>query len=933
MTNWPYPGSRWWKFDFHTHTPASADARAWLAAVGTPDEVTPEFWLLKYMAAEIDCVAVTDHNSGAWIDQLKAAYAEMDAWDEAAKRDRGFRELTLFPGVEISVNGGIHVLAVFGPDAGGGDIDSLLGAVEYSGTKGDSDGETRKSVVEVIECILSVSAIPIPAHADGDKGLLQVNPGTRQSVKSATTIRQAINVDGLLAVEWVNPELPMPTCVEREAAHLARVLGSDCHNFRNEPVPGSRYTWVKMSEPSIEGLRLALLDGNGISIRRSDQGNFDPFRTPEVFITAIDVHSARFMGRREPERLEFSPYYNALIGGRGTGKSTVVHAARLVFRREAELKSLGDESEPRKRFESFGKTAGGRDGDGGLLPETELRVELRRDGREYRLNWSPNGSEEAVEECCADGGWVASGSQAINAERFPVRIFSQGQIAAMAGDGRQALIDVIDEAAGVAELKEHLRNVENAWSTQRARQREIDARLVTKPEVERKLREITDKLSALQNSHHADVYRSHQIAARQQREVNGSLQQLLEIPARIESLRADLLIDDWAEGVFAADNADADILAWRNDADNALSRLREELNAAGERFAQRVSVLGDDPRLQAWNERVAATQGAYEDLQNALAAQGISDPQAFARLVQERQGMETHLGELQRLEGDKARCERDIDVQWQQVSQARRAIGERRASFLTEKLQHNKFVRIKVVPLGFDPRVIERSLRELLDAKEHFENDILRLEGGEPDGGLAFDLATAQGDAKSETLAAIKQRFINPDDRLGGHFRNFLARKLQRPEFIDAVLRWFPEDDLHIEYSRHGDGSDWVGVGQGSQGQRSAALLAFLLAFGEEPLILDQPEDDLDNHLIYDLIVKQVRENKLRRQLIVVTHNPNVVVNGDAEMVHALDFRGQCYVKQRGGLQQKELREEVCRVMEGGREAFRRRWARLGREL
>lgn len=157
---------------------------------------------------------------------------------------------------------------------------------------------------------------------------------------------------------------------------------------------------------------------------------------------------------------------------------------------------------------------------------------------------------------------------------------------------------------------------------------------------------------------------------------------------------------------------------------------------------------------------------------------------------------------------------------------------------------------------------------------------------------------------------------------------------MEQPEFADRIWSWFPEDDLRIEYSQRGDGSQWTTITQGSPGQKAAALLAFLLAFGDAPLILDQPEDDLDNHLIYSLIVKQIRANKLRRQLIVVTHNPNVVVNGDAEMVHAFDYRGgQCRVVQRGALQERALRDEVCRVMEGGREAFARRWARLGREV
>ncbi len=68
--------------------------------------------------------------------------------------------------------------------------------------------------------------------------------------------------------------------------------------------------------------------------------------------------------------------------------------------------------------------------------------------------------------------------------------------------------------------------------------------------------------------------------------------------------------------------------------------------------------------------------------------------------------------------------------------------------------------------------------------------------------------------------------------------------------------------------------------------------MAFLFSYGEEPIILDQPEDDLDNHRIYDLIVGQLRRIKQRRQVIVVTHNANIVVNGDAELVVTLAARG-----------------------------------------
>ena len=268
--------------------------------------------------------------------------------------------------------------------------------------------------------------------------------------------------------------------------------------------------------------------------------------------------------------------------------------------------------------------------------------------------------------------------------------------------------------------------------------------------------------------------------------------------------------------------------------------------------------------------------------------------------------------------------------------QARRAITKARSDFLLDKLQGNAFVRIRIEPFGSETRIIERSLREVLEVMdERFEADLqlIIFYADTPgfDEPAPYEVRTQR---RLDELAKAKERMLTLDAGFGGHFRNYLRRKLEKPEFADHLRCWFPEDDLRIEYSRTADGSGFVPIAQGaSPGQRAAALLAFLLAFGDEPLVLDQPEDDLDNHLIYGLIVQQIRQNKLRRQLIVVTHNSNVVVNGDAEMVHAFNFgRGQCYVSQRGALQDKAVREEVCQVMEGGRDAFQRRWARLGRE-
>ena len=155
-----------------------------------------------------------------------------------------------------------------------------------------------------------------------------------------------------------------------------------------------------------------------------------------------------------------------------------------------------------------------------------------------------------------------------------------------------------------------------------------------------------------------------------------------------------------------------------------------------------------------------------------------------------------------------------------------------------------------------------------------------------------------------------------------------------QPEAFDELAKWFPEDEVRLEY-RPGQDQAYKSIELASAGQASAAILSFLLAHGDEPMLLDQPEDDLDNALVSELVVAQLRKNKLRRQLIVVTHNANIVVNGDAaELVLTMGFAGgQIQLSSSGGLQEAQVREDICRVMEGGKEAFRQRYKRILEDL
>lgn len=302
-----WTGSRWWKFDFHNHTPASDDYGK------GPDQeqhkqISHKDWLLNYMRLEIDCVAVTDHNTGLWIDPLKQALLEL-----ADEGHPDYRPLYLFPGVEITVQGNIHILAIFGPDKVTSDIDSLLGAVRYRATKGKSDGCSESSAGEVIDEIARSGALAIPAHVDQASGLF--------TAFSGNSLAHVLDNKNVFAMEVADLSQNKPQLYIDKKLNWAEVLGSDSHQppgTASQRFPGSHYTWVKMSEPSYDGLRLALIDG-ALSLKRSDCCSTDPNTHGQLTLESIVVENAKYLGRGRSFSCELNPWLNTIIGGRGTG--------------------------------------------------------------------------------------------------------------------------------------------------------------------------------------------------------------------------------------------------------------------------------------------------------------------------------------------------------------------------------------------------------------------------------------------------------------------------------------------------------------------------------------------------------------------------------------------------------------------------------------
>ncbi|PIZ36505.1 MAG: hypothetical protein COY37_08355 [Candidatus Aquicultor secundus] len=118
---------------------------------------------------------------------------------------------------------------------------------------------------------------------------------------------------------------------------------------------------------------------------------------------------------------------------------------------------------------------------------------------------------------------------------------------------------------------------------------------------------------------------------------------------------------------------------------------------------------------------------------------------------------------------------------------------------------------------------------------------------------------------------------------------------------------------------------DGVHIDKLSMGQKGTVLLKIFLAEGDSPLIIDQPEENLDNDFVYKALVDAFREAKKKRQIIIATHNANLVVNTDAEQVIISTFKDGKITYRSGSIENLEIRKDITGFLEGGDEAFKRR--------
>ena len=904
-----WPGSRWWRFDFHTHTPASSDYRG-------DAGITPEEWLLGFMRASIDCVAVTDHNSGGWIDRLKAA---LDS--EALKGDSDYRPLTLFPGMELSVNGGVHLLALFDPSCGAAQVEALRGAVGYQGTPGDSDAVTEKSLLECIKETLEHSAIPIPAHVDGKKGLLS-------AIADHNTLKPILK--HLTAVEVMDSA--SETFKEKGKAldSFSLVAGSDSH----KPAAIGGHCWIKMSRPNIEGLRLALLDSE-LAVRRQDDAAGDPNRPAPQWISRLCLRKLKLRQHSDLE-VRLNPWFNAIIGGRGSGKSTLLECLRIGLNRSDELVDL---PELKSQFDQFQKVSSGGGSDGVFLEESELEVDYLKDDAAHRMHWRGGDPAPLLMEREGDQ-WREAGK--VVPSRFPVRIYSQKQVFEMANKPH-TLRRLMDEDPELDKLgwQQEWNELQAQFLSLRAEHRRLGEELAERERIEGELRDVRRKLRVFEQSHHADVLKSFQQSQRQQTLVDRHLRGLDE---QIGTLKAVLEGGEAAEFGFDPqsrfDEQDIDqqaLLGLFDDLAQDLSNHHQRLRATVTAMQKRLQQAKDALEASAWQATARAQREAYEQLRVELEQQGIASPNEYGQLVQRQQLHESRLKEIEVKQARQSELRQQYEAAYGELKDLRLELTARRRNFVTRVLSQNTHVKVELRPFG-DQWQAEEEFRKLIGkTRPTYADDILAEEGNT---GFIHDLYMTEGGQEdpngvADRIDTLKEELERQGEDLLLHttihkplLKHLEGLRKQTPETLDRLWCWFPEDEVQVAYRV--PGGSFSPIHRASAGQKTSAILSFLMAYGTEPLILDQPEDDLDNALIYELIVKQLRENKARRQIIVVTHNPNIVVHGDAEWVLPLKIhKGSITENSPGGLQEISVREAVCDIMEGGVEAFRQRYRKI----
>lgn len=839
-------GAEFIKADLHIHTPASSDY------VGDP---TPEEFLQDFVDEGIELIAVTDHNSSAWYDRLQEAAEESP--------------IHVLPGVEITTPQGgenqIHMTAIFSPD-NHSQVNHILSQVGIN-PEASVDEQADERVKSIARTVLQHGGIPILAHIDTAAGAhSETGPGQ---------IRDEIfDPEVIAAIEYVEERH------EAEYPDFPAIRSSDAH--RPEEI-GRGFTFLKMTEPSFEGLQTALSDPD--SRIRFDEPEIDHPRILGVRCNGV------FLDQRE---VQLNPHLNCLIGGKGAGKSALIEHVRYALDITPRTERIDGDY-----LDLISNTLG---------DEGEVEVQIQIEGgQKYSITRVYQQDPEIERE---DGTAVEMEIGTFKEEFFDIELHSQNELLELARDTRDQL-DLIDsylEFGDSKSLRDELKTrlSDNATRFDTARQ-ELN-------QLEENLRDLTafrEKLAVMEEQGVEEYLEGQDDWEAEQRRLERYETTIREAITEVDGLQ---LFEDPVDEEVDGDSPNRDLII---DARDALSEAYSESEEFRSDWLERLESHRDTigGLVDDWEELKDEWRGDFEEIQDEIEAETEVDVDQYFELRDEAtrlDGTEDELAEkrseIDELESERGELLDRLDDVRSEITEIRRAGSENISDNLAD-------VRVRLEANGNRTEYREWFNRVLRGSRVHTDDKERVSELYDP-------RELTEIIEERDTARLIDEADLTPTgaDNLVEHeaLRNQL-HVLQTQEIHDKPI---------VEIQEEGT---WKSLDRMSEGQQSTALLSIATLEREMPLIVDQPEDQLDNEFIYDVVVDVIRRVKDSRQIIMPTHNANIPILGDAEQILVMWSNGQNgYIQERGSIDSPVIRERAQKILEGGEEAFTKRTEKYG---
>jgi len=849
----------------------------------------------KALSLGISVLAVTDHNDVSGVPAFRAAAAG--------------HALHVFPGFELSSSEGVHVLCLYPPDAEQDQLGRYLGAFDITNTTPSTDLSSM-SLVEILAKVREQGGVTVAAHVTSDQG------GMLKVLKGQARVR-AWRSEHLLAIQIPGPVADLPPdlrqIVENRNADYRRSdapeekLAIAAVNAKDIVKPAdledrAATCWIKMSDVSIEGLRQAFLDpGSRIRLNPNKERKLEPEEHAELLSLAWE---GGFLDRAE---VGFNPNLNVLVGGRGTGKSTIVESIRAVLG----LDAGGAESQ--KAHEGIVRHV--------LRNGTKVSLHVRSHRpavREYRIERTiPN--PPLVKD---DVGEVSSLAPA---DILPgIEVFGQHEISELT-KSPEKLTRLLDrfvkrddalprrKAALERELAKNRRSIVET----RTELEKNEERLATLPGLE-------ETLARFKEAGLEERLKERSLLVREEQIFTSIPDRLATFRECLESLKSELPVDRAFLSARALEELPArETLGRLNSVferlDSELAALVQSLEAALQRSEQGVN----DVRIL-WESRKQEVQAAYEKILRELQKSRV-DGEEFIRLrrqIEALRPLRESQTSLRRVEKEQSDRRRGLLADWEDLKGEAFRHLDRAARKVSRDLRDR--VQIAVTVAG-DREPLFKILRE--DVGGRLAETIETLRDAR-DLSLTQFVAACRGGARK-----VVESFVGIPAKQAESLAQADEGVLMRIEELDLP----PTTAIRLNTAPLGELPSWQTLDELSTGQKATAVLLLLLLESDAPLVVDQPEDDLDNRFITEGIVPRMRAEKQRRQFVFSTHNANIPVLGDAELIVGLTASGEAErghariaSEHVGSIDDRPVRELVEEILEGGKDAFERRRRKYG---